>query len=182
VRAIPRLLVVLCFACGVTASCSAGGDGAGGVIVRDTTISHAGRDVTVRIVENPADPPSLEQWAIGAEPLVDLGGEDVPEEEALFRVESAYRLRDGRIIVADGGSTSLKVFDETGMMLRTIGRSGDGPGEFRGINQFERLSGDSLAVWDFAQARLTVFDADGNLGREVRIGATETAISSMRVA
>jgi hypothetical protein len=175
VKAIPRFLVVLCVACGITASCSAGGEGGGEVIVRDTIISHARRDVTVRIVENPADPLSLEQWTIGAEPLVDLGGHDVPEEEALFRVESAYRMRDGRIIVADGGSTSLKIFGEAGMLLRSIGRSGDGPGEFRGINQFERLTGDSLAVWDFAQARLTVFDADGNVGREVRIGATEAS-------
>jgi hypothetical protein len=133
-----------------------------------------GVGTVIRIVENPADPP-VEQWSVSPGPLVDLGGEDVPDDEALFRVESAFRLSDGRIVVGDGGSRSLKLFGPAGTLLGSIGRPGDGPGEFRGINQFELLSGDSLAVWDFAQARLTVFDSAGNVGREIRIGATQSS-------
>lgn len=162
----------VCIAALLAAGCSAGGDAAGGVMVRDTVFVRAASTDTVRIVENPAAAAMPARWSVSAEPALDLGGPDAPEDEALFRVASAYRLSDGRIVVGDGGSTSLKVFDDAGRLTATIGRAGDGPGEFRGINHFALLSGDSLAVWDFAHGRLTVFDASGVIGREVRIGAS----------
>lgn len=143
--------------------------------VRDTAVVRAGIEVPVRLVENPATPSSNALWTVSPEPVLDLGGPDVPEDEALFRVASAWRLADGRIVIGDGGEVTLKVFEPTGRLTARIGRSGDGPGEFRGINHVALLPGDSLAVWDLAQGRLTVFDANGVAGREARIGASETS-------
>jgi hypothetical protein len=90
---------------------------------------------------------------------------------ALFRVAGAVRLADGRIVVADGVSSSLKVFDAHGSLQRTLGGAGEGPGEFRGLNLFTRLRSDSLIVFDFQLGRLTIFDPTFAVAREVRIGA-----------
>jgi hypothetical protein len=170
--ALNRRVHVTALAALLAARCSATDDAGEGVVVRDTVLVRAASVDTVQIVENPAAPAMLAEWSVSAQPEIDLGGPDAPEDEALFRVVSAYRLSDGRIIVADGGSTSLKVFGPAGDLMGAIGRPGEGPGEFRGLNHVALLPGDSIAVWDFSQARLTVFDAAGVVGREVRIGAT----------
>ena len=36
----------------------------------------------------------------------------------------------GRIYVTDGQAASVRVFDTTGVLIRSLGRLGDGPGEF----------------------------------------------------
>jgi len=53
----------------------------------------------------------------------------------------------GQLYVAPLGST-IYVFSESGKFLRTIGRSGQGPGEFVAIRTIESTAGDSLLVFD----------------------------------
>lgn len=153
-------------------ACSAGDDaGTSGVQVRDTVVEHRGDTVSVRIVENPAAPVDVALWRVAPEPMLDLGGEGAPEDASLFRVAGAVRLGDGRVVVADGGSTSLKVFAADGALLQSVGGPGSGPGEFRSLQFFGRLAQDSLVVFDLGLGRLSVFTADGVLAREARIGA-----------
>jgi hypothetical protein len=49
------------------------------------------------------------------------------------------------------------VLDTAGRLLRVIGREGAGPGEFSFINDIRVLPGDSLAVLDAMQSRISVF-------------------------
>lgn len=159
-----ELLLAVLFSAG----CGADAERAA-VAVRDTVVSHAGADVTVQIVESPVDTTALERWRVGGTPTTEIGADDAI---TLFRVAGAYRLSDGRIVVADGGSSTLKVFAADGALERAIGGPGEGPGEFRSITHFARLPGDSLGVWDIGNGRLTVFTADGVRVRDMRIGAT----------
>jgi hypothetical protein len=58
------------------------------------------------------------------------------------------------------------VFSPDGGHLQTIGRRGDGPGEFRTIQWIQRLAGDTILVADFYnRRRLSYFTADGSFVR-----------------
>lgn len=65
----------------------------------------------------------------------------------------------GRVYVADRKPMMVKVFDSTGAFVRTIGREGAGPGEFRVA--FIAVRGGNLVVQDPMNARTSVFDTSG---------------------
>jgi hypothetical protein len=70
-------------------------------------------------------------------------------------ITSAVLMSDGRIVVADAQAAELKVYDSTGRHLRTVGRSGSGPGEYRRISALYRTRGDTLLVADPQNRRIT---------------------------
>lgn len=86
-------------------------------------------------------------------PRLQIGALDGPAEYQLGRVIDATRMPDGRIVVADRSNHEIRVFDATGKFVRTMGRTGDGPGEFRDPLQVTALGGDSLLVWDMSRHR-----------------------------
>ena len=65
----------------------------------------------------------------------------------------------GRLYVVDGGPLVIKVFEPDGRFVRTIGREGAGPGEFRGA--MIGLHQNHIVVQDPTLARLTIFDTAG---------------------
>ena len=60
----------------------------------------------------------------------------------------------------------------------TIGRAGEGPGEFRSLTFLGHWPGDSIVVADLELARVSVFDAGGRYAREVRWGNGENSPAS----
>lgn len=62
------------------------------------------------------------------------------------RVVGAARMRDGRVVVADGASRSLRFFDATGRFLKSAGGPGEGPGEFQRLESFWLLEGDTIVA------------------------------------
>jgi hypothetical protein len=134
-----------------------GGDERGGaaVAVRDS----AG----VRIVENRGlDEAAPLGWRVGGAPEIDVGAEAEP---VLSQVTGACRRPDGAIVVASSGTQRLEVFGGDGRHLRSIGRGGEGPGEFRSIFHLACLPGDTVAAWDPLLGRLSVFGPDGGYAR-----------------
>lgn len=49
----------------------------------------------------------------------------------LSRVAGAMQLPDGRVVVADGGTNEVRFYGSRGEHLQTVGRSGEGPGEYQ---------------------------------------------------
>ncbi|MGH7470490.1 MAG: 6-bladed beta-propeller [Longimicrobiales bacterium] len=96
-------------------------------------------------------------WALSAQPTVRIGEVEAAQEYMFAQVGDAVRLADGRIAVANGGSSELRVYDAQGKHLRTMGRAGDGPGEFRTLRYLWRLRGDSLVAVDTRNGRLTFY-------------------------
>lgn len=121
----------------------------------------------VRVVENPAHAPGAgKTWTVEPAPLVDIGaGEDAGSE--LHRVVTAARLANGQILVASAGTHELRFFDGAGSHLRTVGRKGEGPGEFDELAWAGVLRGDSIGAWDAGSKRLSIFDARGTFARAV---------------
>lgn len=118
----------------------------------------------VTIVENQTPAwSSGAEWHLGDEPLLDIGRLDGPDETQFFRVSSGTRLTDGSFVVGSFGSHDLRRFASDGSHLWTVGREGDGPGEFRGLTLVVSLPGDTLLTYDFRQRRISRFSPDGNL-------------------
>lgn len=119
----------------------------------------------IRIVEHRAL--EVSPWELPVEPVFALGTLEGDEMQQLYTATHALRRADGGIVVANRGTQELRFFGPGGEHLRTVGGEGGGPGEFERMGGLTRVRGDSLAVWDRAGKRLTVFAADGNVGRVV---------------
>jgi hypothetical protein len=66
------------------------------------------------------------------------------------------------IYVADQGLAKVHQYTLNGDYIKSIGRSGRGPGEFSG-NMNVHAEGDSLLVTDFTNLSVSLFNADGEL-------------------
>ena len=104
-----------------------------------------------------------EAWSVSAEPRVTIGVLDGPAEYQLFDIAAAARQSDGDLVVVDGGTREVRLYDKHGSFLTKVGGRGSGPGEFQNPVQVLVLPGDTLLVWDDALARVTRFDPVGNL-------------------
>ncbi|MEJ2678270.1 MAG: hypothetical protein P8174_04235, partial [Gemmatimonadota bacterium] len=149
--------------CALAGTVGCGSDtAAAGYAVRDS----AG----IRVVENgAADAPGLAEWRIAAAPTVDVGVLEGAPEYQLFRVSGAERLSDGRLVVANTGTQELRFYDAQGRYLKSVGREGDGPGEFRMGFGLMRLRGDTLAVFDWSLRRISWFAPDGVFVRSAAV-------------
>ncbi|MYA32102.1 MAG: 6-bladed beta-propeller [Gemmatimonadales bacterium] len=107
-------------------------------------------------------------YRVPDEPKLEIGSVDEPGS-SLFGVTDAIVLRDSRILVADGGSRTLKFFDARGGFLSSLGRSGDGPGEFRSLYRIAEFDDGKIAALDPMLGRVTVFSADGGLEETYQI-------------
>lgn len=126
----------------------------------------------ITIVENalPAQDSRL-GWRIGEAPAVSIGTDEGDEGEMLFIVLDATRLADGRIVVANAGTSELRVFGADGAYPEAWGGQGDGPGEFSAYTPepVSRWPGDSIAAGNMLAARVEIFDSQGNPGRTVTL-------------
>jgi hypothetical protein len=122
-----------------------------------------------------------EGWTVSARPTVTIGGSDEREGYLLQQVVGATRLSDGRIVIADVGSSDLLFYDSAGAHLKTVGGAGEGPGELRRIMQLLRLPGDTLLVLSFRPG-LTWFSSEGELVRSERVSWPEVFSLPCRVA
>ncbi|MDP1859572.1 MAG: hypothetical protein Q8K82_12930 [Gemmatimonadaceae bacterium] len=75
----------------------------------------------------------------------------------------ATTLRDGTIAVGDERLLRVLFFTRNGKPIASLGRRGGGPGEFQTLMWMGQCGGDTLSVFDPAQARVTRVDAKGKL-------------------
>lgn len=107
-------------------------------------------------------------WTIEDTPSVVIGEAEGAEAYQFDVIASALRLADGTVVVGDRGSGQVRWFTARGEHLRSVGRKGDGPGEFRVI-EWIGARGDSVLVWDPFARRLTVLGPGGAVARMVRV-------------
>ncbi len=113
-------LALLALAAGAATGCEAG-----------TPATSTSRDsLGVTIVESvaPAWTPDV-AWRIEDEPLLDLAETGSGDMHNFFRVRDMLRAGE-HVVVADGISHEVRVFDADGRFVRAFGGSGEGPGEF----------------------------------------------------
>lgn len=140
----------------VLAAC--GGDATAGALA--TRADSAG----IQVVTNAAPAwPAGAGWRIEPTPIVEIGPrpDDDPNYD-LLRVTSGRLLPDGGSVLVVAGHRQVRVYDPQGAWLRSIGRDGDGPGEFRSPGNIS-LAGDTLFTTDFQLSRATAFSLGGEL-------------------
>lgn len=123
-----------------------------------------------------APPPAVH--TLTASPAVRFGDEAME----YHRIVAIVPLSSGGLVVANGGTQQLRLFDRDGRLLREVGRRGGGPGEYLDISGVSALRNDSLVVWDGIARRVTVLDPKGGYVRTFPLEAPfEGAGSVMRV-
>lgn len=111
-------------------------------------------------------------WRIGDRPILRIGVIEGPEEEQFSDIRQAFRLQDGGVVAVNWNDPpEIRVFSSDGTHERTMGGSGEGPGEFQAISFAGALPGDTLVVHDWWRSRLTYFDPGGSLVRTLPLRA-----------
>ncbi len=117
-----------------------------------------------QIVTSDRTPPL--QWSLG-EPRLQLGTVSGGPTE-FYQIRDLLLLSDGGIVVGNGGTNEVRIFNADGSHRTTFGSTGRGPGELDGLTMVRAL-GDSLATYDSRNDRVTVFGPTGKYGRSFRL-------------
>ena len=149
------------FAFFFAAACTDGNPPETGYSVRDS----AG----VQILESAAPAMTSEEaWIVAPEPVLEIGTLEGPEEYTFDRIGGVLRVSDRQILVSNLRTNELRFYDLDGVFRRTVGGTGDGPGEFRSMRVWLGMA-DTLWVDDPRLARLTMLDPHGEFVKSVRI-------------
>ncbi|TVP60112.1 MAG: hypothetical protein EA351_00950 [Gemmatimonadales bacterium] len=142
------LVTALLTACGTDANST------DGTILRDS----AG----VAIAESTHTRPAWgdDGWTLSAEPELRIGSPDASGPYQLHGVWHSAFLPGDRVGVVDGQTDELRIFDLEGTHLQTLGRSGEGPGEFTQLWRVYLGPADSIMAVDLYRA-VSVFDPEG---------------------
>lgn len=117
----------------------------------------ASTDTIVRRADRPLHP--------GVATLVEelsIGVEDGPEEYMLGEVADVALAKDGSLFVFDRQVPVVRHYDASGRFLRSVGRSGSGPGEYRSVSGIATTPDGRLLVWDTGNWRINVYAASGD--------------------
>jgi hypothetical protein len=114
----------------------------------------------VKIIRNPKKP-MYDRNVLDLELELSIGGKDVPKEEYMFTNIKEICVDDQEnFYILDPNQKSIKKFNRKGEFLFTIGRSGQGPGEY-GWPWDICLSSNELAVLDIIYRRIIFYSLDG---------------------
>jgi len=117
----------------------------------------------VTTVTNPKDPKYGE---VQMDIVEDLSiGNDDDTNYQFYRVNGILLDEEENIYALDSGNCRVQMFDKNGKYLQTMGRKGQGPGEFANPSAFYIDREGTLYVSD--QMKIEVFDATGEYKRSI---------------
>jgi hypothetical protein len=105
-------------------------------------------------------------WGTGPKVAIELvrtiGDVDTDDENLAFNEPLDIAVDEaGCVYILDSGNQRIQVCGPDGRFVRTIGRRGQGPGEFAGPNALDMDAEGRLHVLDGRQQRIQVFNAQG---------------------
>jgi 6-bladed beta-propeller protein len=101
----------------------------------------------------------LPEWPVAQAPFLSVGDREGEGHQLLF-VRDATLRSDGSLVVLSAGTSDLRVYSTAGEFVRSVGREGEGPGEFKTPTGFVLLDSGHLLAYDPGNLRVTEFDAD----------------------
>jgi len=110
--------------------------------------------------------------------VLDIGSASADSGTPLYKVASAARLSDGRIVVANGGTSEVFLFSPQGRLVGRAGGTGGGPREFRpnlgfGI-KLARAHGDTVLAYSYGAGEVLVFAPTGAFARSIVLRANKS--------
>jgi hypothetical protein len=117
------------------------------------------RDGVVHVLnpESGVEPPRT----IRLEELWRLGGDSESDAEFFGVIGAVATDKEGTVYLLDRQLTEVKLFDAAGKYIRTIGREGEGPGEFRGPTDMFLTSGGDVAVLQLRPGKIVLLTPEG---------------------
>ncbi len=115
----------------------------------------------LQVVDNPQEP-LFGLLKLDLQEEITIGRED--DKDYLFWLIHALQVDDeGRIYVDDARNYRIQVFDRSGRYVQTIGRQGQGPGEFQQPTKLRLLNKSrKLYVRDIPARRILIFSFNGD--------------------
>jgi outer membrane protein assembly factor BamB len=104
-----------------------------------------------------------DSWRL--EPITTIGAVEGPA--SFGQVSGIIVDDDGLIYVADSKAAEIRVFDERGTHVRTMGRRGEGPSEFGSLYSIAWI-GDTIAVLDPVNGRIGLMSRAGEWQGQLR--------------
>jgi hypothetical protein len=141
---------------------------AAGALILSVSLSGCSDDARRPASENPNERTrDLESWSFEEEQRI--GSLDGEGPYVFGRIEAIEIDANGDILVFDGLANELRRFSAAGEHLRTMGRGGSGPGEFRSVLGMDLGPDGELWIVDGRNARYTVLDAEKSLQSVPRV-------------
>jgi hypothetical protein len=129
---------------------------------RDNTLREKYKDGTVQFV-----------------PELTIDESMMPEDTFFESAVSIAVDEEGFVYICDFKANNIKKFDSSGKYVKTIGRMGQGPGEFN--MPFEiTVTGNRLIVWDMGNSRLCIHTTDGEFIKSIQVLRDEGWPQKMR--
>ena len=124
----------------------------------------------ITTLHNPATPMAAEASVLRPDPMWRIGGEDDPAGTLFGLVTDARPTPTGTTWLLDSVLSTLYEVAADGQVLRTVGREGDGPGEFRNAVSLAVLPDRGVGVVEMMPSQMVRFDADGLPQSSVSLG------------
>ncbi len=123
-------------------------------------------------IENPAEPidPPM---TITLEEDFRLGGWDGGDDEFFGLIADIMEDEEGNLYVLDAQLNEIKIYDRSGELVNTIGREGEGPGEFRRASNLFWMPNGDIGVIQTFPARVVTLARDGTPGEDFQLDALE---------
>jgi hypothetical protein len=118
------------------------------------------------VVSNPKTP-EMEMRIVFEEELTI--GETEGEENYMFGSQVIFNTdEEGNFYVTDWDRKRIQKYDPNGKYLLTIGRLGQGPGEFKNISKAKFDKDNNIYVTDISSRRISFFNKDGKFLRQIK--------------
>ena len=89
-----------------------------------------------------------------------IGGDPDDPNTAFYRPSAVVAAENGNIFVVERGGKRVQMFAPDGEFLETLGKEGQGPGEFQQPTE-ATIAGEHLVVLDMGGRRLSVWTDEG---------------------
>jgi len=122
-------------------------------------------------IELPAEPPLIREVAL--EEVWRLDGED--EDVLMGNITHARIGADGLTYLLDTQLSQVLVIGQDGEVVTTLGREGDGPGEFRMPGGLFLMDDGTVGVIKTLPGKVVVLEADGTPGDSIEFGGDPEA-------
>ncbi len=128
------------------------------VALADDSAKTSGNSIPV--INSPGKPPGPLQ-TIQCRELWRTGGEDEVGDAPLGFITDIEIDQDGITYLLDSSSSCIHIFDPSGTWQRSIGRQGNGPGEFTRAERFLLLPDNDLGILQPMSAKVVGLSRDG---------------------
>ena len=133
---------------------------AGTALAAPTWQGREGYEDGILTIFNPATPVN-QPSVVKPEPQWRIGGDDDPAETLFGLITDAQRRPDGTTYLLDAVLSTVYEISPTGEVRRTLGREGDGPGEFRNSTSLALLPDRKIGIVEMMPSHMVVLDAEG---------------------